>query len=255
MQAALEHTIDAIMESQTLQELEKLMIDVIANFGFAAATYADMSAIPIGEEPDPYYVTSLPQDFVAAYADGQFAGFDPVIRQASASNAPFLWTDCMEYRHALQPHRGKKGRTRHLVELANDFRYRDGYVVPLHARDGQGRPRSALLSLYWQGNIQELYRPNAIPHWFRLIAQVYHERVLALRATNEDTATIPTLTDRERECLVWACRGKTSGETADILSISERTVEFHILNAMRKLGVYNKVHCVAVAVQLGLVSP
>ena len=65
----------------------------------------------------------------------------------------------------------------------------------------------------------------------------------------------PSLTNRERECLAWACRGKTGGETATILDIGERTVEFHLQNAMRKLGVHNKVHAIAVAMRRGLVAP
>ena len=251
----MEDALNAIMDCPSLDALEPKMAQVSGDLGFAAVTYADMSYIPIQGEPDPYYVSSLGADFITAYADGEFAGFDPVIRRAAASNAPFLWTDCTDYRKALRPTPGKKGRTRQLVELANDFGYRDGYVVPCHARDQQGRPVSALISLYWQGDRQALSQPGGLPYWLRLVAQVYHERVLALRVSNEEAITIPALTDRERECLVWACRGKTNGETADILLISERTVEFHITNAMKKLGVYNKVHCVAVAVQLGLVSP
>ncbi len=251
----MEESLNAIMGSASLTDLEPMMARYADAMGFAAMTYADMSHIPIQGEPDPYYVSSLSADFIGAYAEGEFAGFDPVVRRAAASNSPFLWTDCTDYRKALRPARGKKSRARQLVELANDFGYRDGYVIPCHARDQQGRPVSALISLYWQGDRRDLVRPGCMPYWLRLVAQVYHERLLALRVRPDETLAVPALTDRERECLVWACRGKTNGETADILLISERTVEFHITNAMKKLGVYNKVHCVAVAVQLGLVSP
>lgn len=255
MTRALDEALDPVMSSKTVEELELQLETLAGRFGFAAATYADMSNIPIGGEPDPYFMTDLPSAFVTSYADAEFAGFDPIIRRASASNAPFFWTDCSDYRKALRPTRGKKGRIRRLVELANDYSFRDGWVLPLHARNGHGQPRSALISLYWHGDPLSLHRPEVLPTWLRLIAQVYHERLLALRVGNDESVDLPSLTDRERECLVWACRGKTNGETGDILFISERTVEFHITNAMKKLGVYNKVHCVAVAVQLGLVSP
>lgn len=45
------------------------------------------------------------------------------------------------------------------------------------------------------------------------------------------------LRDREVETLTWAARGKTFGEIGMILGLSKRTVEFHLDNARRKLGV------------------
>ena len=63
------------------------------------------------------------------------------------------------------------------------------------------------------------------------------------------------LTEREKECLLWAAEGKTSWETAQILQISERTVIFHLQNAARKLKVVNRQHAIARAVVLGLITP
>src|SRR3984893_1028344 len=45
------------------------------------------------------------------------------------------------------------------------------------------------------------------------------------------------LPQREVEALTWAARGKTFWEIGEILGLSKRTVEFHLENARRKLGV------------------
>jgi DNA-binding response OmpR family regulator len=45
------------------------------------------------------------------------------------------------------------------------------------------------------------------------------------------------LREREVEALTWAARGKTFWEIGEILGLSKRTVEFHLENARRKLGV------------------
>jgi DNA-binding CsgD family transcriptional regulator len=63
------------------------------------------------------------------------------------------------------------------------------------------------------------------------------------------------LTDREKECLLWAAEGKTSWETAQILHISERTVIFHLQNATRKLNAANRQNAIARAVVMGLITP
>ncbi len=53
----------------------------------------------------------------------------------------------------------------------------------------------------------------------------------------------------------WAALGLTSAETARRLGVVERTVEFHLTNAMRKLGAPNKIRAVVIAVQLQLITP
>jgi len=60
------------------------------------------------------------------------------------------------------------------------------------------------------------------------------------------------LTGRELECLEWVSHGKTSWEIGNILDLSERTVNFHLLNACRKLEVYGRQHAVAKAFRLGV---
>jgi LuxR family quorum sensing-dependent transcriptional regulator len=62
------------------------------------------------------------------------------------------------------------------------------------------------------------------------------------------------LTAAQRDVLSWAARGKTVGETAEILRVSELTVETHIKNALRRLDVHNKTHAVAKAIMLGLID-
>ena len=60
------------------------------------------------------------------------------------------------------------------------------------------------------------------------------------------------LSRREIEVLRWTGDGKTSGEIAAILHISERTVNFHISNTITKLQVSNKTAAVLQAALLGL---
>lgn len=59
------------------------------------------------------------------------------------------------------------------------------------------------------------------------------------------------LTAREIEVLRWSADGKTSGEIATILAVSQSTVNFHIKNAMVKLQTANKTAAVARAAMLG----
>jgi LuxR family quorum-sensing system transcriptional regulator SolR len=59
------------------------------------------------------------------------------------------------------------------------------------------------------------------------------------------------LSPRELECLVLAFRGLTARETAQALQCSERTVNYHLANAMNKLRVDNKLAAIQRACWLG----
>jgi len=77
-----------------------------------------------------------------------------------------------------------------------------------------------------------------------------------VRTAEKESPTNDTslLTEREVECLRWVSVGKTSWEISVILSISERTVLFHLANSQRKLGTCSRAHSVAKAMVLGLLD-
>jgi DNA-binding response OmpR family regulator len=63
------------------------------------------------------------------------------------------------------------------------------------------------------------------------------------------------LSEREVETLTWSARGKTSAEIAQILGMAKRTVDFHIDNARRKLGVATRTEAVTKAAKAKLIEP
>jgi DNA-binding response OmpR family regulator len=63
------------------------------------------------------------------------------------------------------------------------------------------------------------------------------------------------LREREVETLTWAARGKTFWEIGEILGLSKRTVEFHLENARRKLGVATRTQALIKAATGNLIQP
>lgn len=63
----------------------------------------------------------------------------------------------------------------------------------------------------------------------------------------------PALSERELAALHWAAVGKSSWEISMILGISERTANFHLQQAARKLDVRGRRAACARAIALGLV--
>ncbi len=91
----------------------------------------------------------------------------------------------------------------------------------------------------------------AKPLDFELLVQIIRNRLAqGPRAEPVNFA----LTDRESEALTWVARGKSSVDIAVLMNVSERTVNFHINNVIRKLGVATRVQAAIRCALLGLID-
>jgi DNA-binding CsgD family transcriptional regulator len=115
---------------------------------------------------------------------------------------------------------------------------------------------SQLLNIYLR-TIEDALRdekpvePAEIPLIHALTVQ-YRSRLNELQG--KSAAPVKPLTLKETECLGWCKEGKTNWEIGEIMSISEKTVEFHLSNTIRKLRVSNRITAVVKAIQLGVIS-
>jgi len=69
-----------------------------------------------------------------------------------------------------------------------------------------------------------------------------------------DNRATGALTDREIDCLNWTAAGKTSVEIAEILNLSEHTINHYLNRATKKLDTVNRTQAVARALRLGLIK-
>lgn len=134
-----------------------------------------------------------------------------------------------------------------------DFGLRCGASFAVHGGNGEAAMLSVATSCDSLQAKQEIYRSMGI---VQLLACYLHEAVQKSVLTKGPLPlTRVDLTEREKECLLWVAEGKTSGEIADILSISERTVIFHLQNAGQKMGTSNRLHAISRAISMGLIVP
>lgn len=59
-------------------------------------------------------------------------------------------------------------------------------------------------------------------------------------SSHEPLATALGLTNREAEVLLWVAQGKSNGDVASILGMSEKTAKQHLGSVFEKLGVENR---------------
>jgi LuxR family quorum sensing-dependent transcriptional regulator len=145
---------------------------------------------------------------------------------------PFTWA---EARHAV----ALTGPARDVWDLAADWGWQDGLVVPLHG------PRGSFAMISMATRETDLDPGPAGQTLLRMLAVLGHERMLALSGTTAAASPQPSLSPRERDCLRWIADGKTDWEIGQILSISATTVKFHADGARRKLGARTRAQAVA----------
>lgn len=88
----------------------------------------------------------------------------------------------------------------------------------------------------------------------RLIEAFVTSRPMSAAAAGRTTA-LRSLTDREREILVYVARGLSNDEIGSHLFISPATVKTHLARIMAKLDAHDRAQLVVAAYEGGLVKP
>lgn len=226
--------------------LETALHALARDLGFQGGLYVHLGHAlrpPAGE------LSCTPVRFVATsvsdrrlYVEEGALACDPVAGRAARAHTPFAWTS------AVAP-----GMTEAQRQLHTRLRGRGIYAgVAAPVQDYAAGP--AYLSLYsvYADEAEQIARDNGPQLAFA--AAAFHERAKAQLSPFSADADPHTLTPREIECLRLAAIGWTSAQSGTALRVSSRTVEFHLQNAVSKLGAPNRVCAVALAVSRGLIA-
>jgi DNA-binding CsgD family transcriptional regulator len=108
----------------------------------------------------------------------------------------------------------------------------DALVVPLR---GKGSDTAALIIGLQP---EQMTMAQQIGWYWSIVANYLYEAINRFMTVAAEDDFM--LTCREQACLNWAAKGKTSWEISQILEISERTVNFHLSNCIRKTNSCNR---------------
>ena len=75
-----------------------------------------------------------------------------------------------------------------------------------------------------------------------------------MKHASKRRSTITALSLREIEVLRWCSQGKSNGVIAEILGLSEKTIEYHFASIFRKLEVNGRMLAVLKAIELKLIA-
>jgi LuxR family transcriptional regulator len=209
------------------------------NLGFEYCGY--LIGIPVSASEWRFVMTNnFPRAWQRRYLRRGYHALDPTVEYAKTGVEPMTWSRELFAAEALQD----------LSRDAGAIGFNHGWTQPLH----DARGRFGMLTLA-RGDAAidaaELQLKLPMMQW---LAQVVHDRLFAEFMAWQRNESIGRLTERELACLRLAADGGTSGEISAATGVAERTVNFHMANAISKLGAANKTHAVALAMRLGLLD-
>lgn len=234
MIGGLEAFIDKSNSLGSVSELLDLYLETIAAEGYQNAVFArarDRRLVSVAWH-------RLPPNYVTHYNALEWDKIDPVVQRIHSTRRPFRWSDISTNAELAR-------RQKIFLDECRELGVHSGITMPLH---GPGTEVD-LISL----SLRDQKGPD-VDRTGILYAASAQYRMRYGQLTDKPMTDAPRLTVKELECLRWCKEGKTNWEIGEIMSTSERTVEFHLSNAIRKLGASNRITAVVVGIRFGLIS-
>jgi LuxR family quorum sensing-dependent transcriptional regulator len=229
-----------LKEAAKISDILREMRAAGAYFGYDVFIITNLPAEHEVSTQNCALVPSWPEGWRTRYFARDYLRIDPVANHVRRTTEPFLWREA--------PYRSDEAGAARVMGEATEFGLSQGFCVPIHHLTGPGGGVS-----FGASRLDLSEDAKAALHLVSIYAYQRAETLIREGGRNP-MRKAPRLTAREIECLRWTAAGKTSWEASEILSTSQRTVEFHLKNAARKLDAVNRVQCVAEALRQGIIA-
>ncbi len=237
MNAWQESLLTEVQNAKSDEELFQILARDTRQLGFEHLAYGLRLPFPLSS-PRTVIYNDYPEEWQTKYTQQNYISIDPVVAHGQKLQLPLTWSkDVFEGQQDFW-------------DDARSYGVEYGWSQPSNdAHGGRG-----LLSLVRSG--EPLKEEEIASNGWRLVwlAQLGHLYLSKSIIANRFPEVNVSLSKRETEVLRWTADGKTSGEIAEIMNLTERTVNFHISNAMTKLCCVNKTAATVKALLLGMLG-
>jgi LuxR family transcriptional regulator, activator of conjugal transfer of Ti plasmids len=234
--------LDLTSHCKSLEELSGATQHIFEEIGLPLWAYQSSSSSPITKPP--VIIHNFPKQWEEHYVKNNYSRVDPVIVHGQHSTRPFQWSGLLHRVELTKPQKD-------YYSEASDVGLRDGLAIPIITRSGG----SSVVSI----------AGDALPKDLAKLLNRYQDQLIAISFAFHTMASdfinrtprpeTNLLNAREKECLLWSMKGKSAGETGSIIGVTESTVNFHMENVKRKLGVYTRIQAVVKAIMEGHINP
>ncbi|AGS25381.1 LuxR family transcriptional regulator [Rhizobium etli] len=188
---------------------------------------------------DPEVMLNYPDEWRKRCSEMGYDRIDPVTEKSRTRARAFRWSEVYNDASTTDIERG-------VFDEAARFGLRSGISVPIHG------PNSCFAIMSFAESFESDFDHSTITY-LQLAATHFHLKVAGI-ANSHDVESCPKLSLREKECILWVARGKSSWVIGTILGISQNTVDFHVKNVMEKLKVNSRTVAAMNALALGIIE-
>ena len=249
------HALDfsvTLTDSTSLRDASRLFEAELRTMGVTGLFYGMTrpTAEGAGFETLQAYSTHDPE-FVDLYTRKNFACDDPFVNFClSEPNGMIRWSDPRAMSFATD-------RSDQVLGLAHDYGMSHGISIALRSANSPEIGGIGLtLDACDDRAEQEILRRHG--QEIETAVALFHNHLvghlIGRDSQASDDGKTAALTQREKECLMWCAAGLRTKEIAYRMSISEKTVEFHLSNVGKRLNARNRTHAVARALSYGLID-
>lgn len=223
-----------LIQGDDIQSIFEVALNLTREMGFEYCAFA-LSPHSLVPHARTIRINNYPTEWNQRYETNNHAAQDPLLKHCSLSALPILWSEdvfcaCPAF-----------------WEEKQSFGMRHGWSQSVH----DSSRFFSMLSLtrsHRSISSREFYGKAGHFIW---LAHALHSVVAKKLLPAAHFRPESCLSTRETEVLKWSAEGKTASDVATILNLAERTVNFHVHSAMKKLGVNNKISAVVHAAKGG----
>jgi LuxR family transcriptional regulator/LuxR family quorum-sensing system transcriptional regulator CciR len=236
--APSETIFERISATNRIDDLWALTLDHFQQMGFAAVAYLLLRRGQ-PELPVAIFSQGLPPEFRSAYSEMGYARNDAAARLGLTKGKPFIVSQLGDLTEL------SRQEARHHRALAES-----------------GAPNPLILPVFGPNTVNGIVAlgdyqgPGTVEslNWdeCQSIAQMIHLRTIALMPQNPAVAN--PLSERELEILRWVAQGKSNGVIADILGISNSSVDTYLRRIFEKLDVADRTAAAVRGVSAGYIG-
>ncbi|MFJ2986760.1 autoinducer binding domain-containing protein [Collimonas sp. NPDC087041] len=230
-----EQQIQSILGAPSVPALFTTLSGLAKQLGFDYCAYGMRLPWPVAQ-PKVIMLNNYPSSWQQRYTQQEYVKVDPTVSHGKRSTLPLVWSDKS---FASCPSFWEDARSHGLHA---------GWAQSCHDAKGIG----GLLNLSRSDESVSSKELRGIALKLSWLVDVAHEGLSQLLLEKYLPEAVTQLTAREIEVLRWTADGKTSGEISRIMGISDRTVNFHISNTLKKLNATNKTAATIKAAMLGI---
>lgn len=221
------------------EELILLFERAILVLGFDKFVYSRMRGSFSSENTVHHGVArSYPEEWMRHYSKNNYLDHDPTYRQALSQKSPFTWKKLLKEvpltkKEILVLHEAEEVGLKSGVSLSVHGPHGEVLGFGFASTDNNEAPNRNQLSVLY-----------ALANQFHLAYSNFQPKTCINRIK---------LSDKQRQLMQWMAAGKSRGVAAEIMGISDATVDDHLKSVFKKLNCNHHTTAVLKAIQLGLI--